>query len=208
MITHIVLDMGGVLVELQWQERVEKLLQRTLPMRELHHLWVNASSTVDFESGRTDFDQFTAAFLQEFDLDLPAEVLQQEFLAIVQAPLPNCEAVLAQLKTRYHLSLLSNTNPAHYTKLSDRYAFFEAFDERFLSYKLGIMKPDVAIYDYVLKALGVAPDCVAFFDDGDRNVEAARSLGIQAFRVDGPDEIKAVVENSELFQAPGPGVES
>jgi putative hydrolase of the HAD superfamily len=49
MITHIVLDMGGVLVELQWRERMEALLNRSLPLPELHHLWVTATSTVDFE---------------------------------------------------------------------------------------------------------------------------------------------------------------
>lgn len=194
MITHIVLDMGGVLVELQWQERIEKLLQRKVPMAELHHLWVTAQSTVDFETGRTNFDQFAAAFLQEFSLEIPADVLKHEFLELVQAPLPNCETVLAQLKERYHLSLLSNTNPAHYEKLSDRYNFFQIFDELFLSYKIGIMKPSPAIFEYVLTTLGVAPEAVAFFDDGARNVEAARQLGIQGFRVDSPDEVWAIAQ--------------
>ncbi len=40
MITHIVSDMGGVLIEVQWQSRVEKLLNRPLPIDELHHLKV------------------------------------------------------------------------------------------------------------------------------------------------------------------------
>lgn len=195
MITHIVLDMGGVLVELQWQERIEKLLQRDVPMAELHHLWVTAQSTVDFESGRTDFDQFTAAFSEEFALDLPAEVVQHEFLELVQAPLPNCETVLTNLKERYHLSLLSNTNPAHYEKLSDRYTFFQRFDDLFLSYKIGLMKPSAAIFEYVLTTLDVIPESVAFFDDGARNVEAARQLGIQAFRVDSPNDIWAIVQS-------------
>ena len=194
MITHIVLDMGGVLVDLQWQERIEKLLKRPVPIHELHHLWVSASSTVDFESGRTDFDQFTTAFLQEFSLDVAPDVLKHEFLELVQAPLPHCEQVLTDLKGQYHLSLLSNTNPAHYGKLSDRYDFFTYFDELFLSYKIGIMKPSHEIFEYVLKTLGVAPEAVAFFDDGSRNVEAARALGIQAFRVDSPDEIWSVVQ--------------
>jgi glucose-1-phosphatase len=194
MITHIVSDMGGVLVELQWQERVEKLLNRPLSIHELHHLWVSASSTVDFESGRTNFDQFTTAFLQEFALDISPDSLKHEFLELVQAPLPHCEQVLIDLKGQYHLSLLSNTNPAHYGKLSDRYDFFAHFDELFLSYKLGMMKPGAEIFEYVLQKLAVAPETVAFFDDGSRNVEAARALGIQAFRVDSPDQIWTVVQ--------------
>ena len=193
MITHILLDMGGVLVELEWQQRMEKLLQRSLPMTELHHLWVTALSTVDFESGRTSFDQFALAFIKEFAVDITPEQLQQEFLEVVQGPLPNCELMLARLQPNYHLSLLSNTNSAHYQRLRDRYDFFKYFDQLFLSYELGLMKPSAAIFDHVLTRLATSPETVAFFDDGSRNVEAARAAGIQAYRVDSPDQILAIV---------------
>jgi FMN phosphatase YigB (HAD superfamily) len=35
---------------------------------------------------------------------------------------------------------------------------------------------------------------VAFFDDSRRNVEAARNVGIHAYRVDSPAQIMAVVD--------------
>jgi HAD superfamily hydrolase (TIGR01509 family) len=194
MITHIVLDMGGVLVELQWRERMEALLNRSLPLPELHHLWVTATSTVDFESGRTDFDQFTAAFLQEFALDLDPALFQREFLELVQAPMPRCQEVLQHLKARFHLSLLSNTNPAYHQKLSQRYDFFSGFDQLFLSYQLGQMKPSPQIFDYVITHLKTDANTIAFFDDGARNVEAAKALGIHAFRVDSPDEVWAIAK--------------
>jgi putative hydrolase of the HAD superfamily len=194
MITHIVSDMGGVLIELQWQDRVEKLLNRPLPIDELHHLWVNARSTTEFETGMTNFEEFTTAFLNEFEVNLPPAALQQEFLEIVQAPLPNCEQVLSALKPHFHLSLLSNTNPAHYGKLRERYTFFNYFDELFLSYQVGHLKPNAAIFEHVLAALQIPAERVAFFDDGTRNVEAARDLGMQAFQVNSPDEVLAVVE--------------
>ncbi|TVP63972.1 MAG: HAD family phosphatase [Leptolyngbya sp. LCM1.Bin17] len=194
MIEHILLDMGGVLIDLQWQDRVGKLLGRSLPIDELHHLWVSAPSTVDFESGRTDFDQFTAAFIQDFDLALTPEMVQHEFLEIVQAPLPGCEVMLSALKPQYHLSLLSNTNPAHFGKLRDRYDFFEALDRLFLSYEIGLMKPSPTIFEHVLAELDTTPEHVAFFDDGARNVESAKALGIQAYRVDSPAEIMTIVK--------------
>jgi putative hydrolase of the HAD superfamily len=121
--------MGGVLIELQWLERVKDLLDRPMSSDELHKLWSSTPSTVDFECGRTDFDTFITAFIQEFGLNVAPEVVQQEFLEIVQAPLPLCTDMLHALKPRYHLSLLSNTNPAHYQRLSDRYDFYDYFDE-------------------------------------------------------------------------------
>lgn len=197
MITHIVADMGGVLVDLEWTERVSALLGRDVPIDELHHLWINAKSTVDFESGRTDFDEFAAAFIQEFGLTASAAVVQHEFLEFVQAPFPNCEAVLNALKANYHVSLLSNTNPAHHQRLSDRYNFYEPFDALFLSYQLGIMKPNPAIFRQVLSVLQVDPQAVVFFDDGARNVAAARSVGMHAYQVHSPDELMTVVQHLE-----------
>ena len=195
MITHIVSDMGGVLVDIEWTERVSKLLNRSVPLEELHYLWVTAKSTVDFESGRTDFDQFAASFIGEFDLNLSVATFQHEFLEIVRGPSAHCEQVLSQLRQlNYHLSLLSNTSIAHYSKLREQYGFFDYFDELFLSYEIGVMKPSAAIFEHILSVLGTTADTVAFFDDGARNVEAAGQLGIQSFRVDSPDEIMAIVQ--------------
>lgn len=193
-ITHIVFDMGGVLVELQWLDRVKTLLNGPMTMEDLHQLWVSACSTADFETGRSDFDAFTTAFIQEFELAIAPELLQHEFLEIVQAPMPRCNQVLSDLKPRYHLSLLSNTNPAHYERLRDRYDFFDYFDQLFLSYQIGMMKPSTAIFEHLLTTLNTPADTVAFFDDGVRNVEAARALGIHAYRVESPAAAMAIVE--------------
>jgi len=194
MITHIICDMGGVLVQLEWSERVSGLLGRTVPIEELHHLWTNARSTVDFESGRITFDEFAHTFKEEFDVDLSPEVIKQEFVKFVQAPMPGCEDVISQLKQQYHLSLLSNTNSAHYEKLRDRYDFYAPFDQLFLSHEMGIMKPAPEIFQQVLTALEIAPQAAAFFDDGAKNVETAQSVGIHAYQVHSPSELLAVVK--------------
>lgn len=193
MITHIVSDMGGVLIHIEWAERVGRLLGREIPMAELHHLWISARSTLDFESGRTSFDEFTAAFIQEFGLNISPAAFQHEFLEIVQDPLPNCIEMLIALKQSYHLSLLSNTSAPHCDRVRDRAHLFDHFDQLFLSYQLGTMKPSPDIYQHVLSALQTPPETVAFFDDSARNVQGASQVGIQAYQVNSPDEILAIV---------------
>ncbi len=193
MITHIISDMGGVLVALEWSERVSGLLGRSVPIDELHHLWSNARSTVDFESGRIDFDTFAQNFIQEFDLQISPEQVQHEFLEFVQAPMPGCDEILTALNQQYHLSLLSNTNPAHYLRLRDRYDFYAPFEQVFLSHEIGVMKPETTIFHHVLKVLDIAPDQAAFFDDGEQNVAAAQSIGINAYQVHSPQELRAIV---------------
>jgi putative hydrolase of the HAD superfamily len=56
------------------------------------------------------------------------------------------------------------------------------------------MKPDLAIFKHLLTTLSTPANTVAFFDDGARNVEVARTLGICAYRVDSPAEIMAIVD--------------
>lgn len=194
MITHIISDMGGVLVQLEWSERISSLLGRSVPIDELHHLWINARSTVDFESGRIDFDTFADDFIQEFELSVSPEQVQHEFLEFVQAPMPGCNEILSQLKQQYHLSLLSNTNSAHYERLRDRYNFYAPFGQVFLSHKIGLMKPDPEIFHHVLSALDIAPHTAAFFDDGARNIETANNVGINAYQVNSPQELHGIVK--------------
>ncbi|MEM9815904.1 MAG: HAD family phosphatase [Cyanobacteria bacterium P01_D01_bin.6] len=193
MITHIISDMGGVLVQLEWSKRISRLLGRSVPIDELHHLWSNARSTVDFESGRIDFDTFARNFIEEFALEVSPAQVQHEFLEFVQAPMPGWDAVLHQLKQRYHLSLLSNTNSAHYKRLRDRYDFYAPFEQVFLSHNIGLMKPDPAIFYHVLTVLNIAPHEAAFFDDGARNVAAANSVGINAYQVNSPQELQNII---------------
>lgn len=194
MVQHLVSDLGGVLVQLEWQERVSRLLNRAIAIEELHHLWVNAVSVSQFETGKISFEDFGRAFVEEFQLGLDPTLIQQEFLAIVREPMPGVNEVLQQLHHHFTLSLLSNTNPAHYERLVSQYDFFHYFDHRFLSYQIGLLKPQPAIFQYVINQLQADPQDILFFDDGARNVDQARRLGIKAFQVYSPQEIWAIAQ--------------
>ena len=60
-----------------------------------------------------------------------------------------------------------------------------------LSFELGVVKPEPAIYLHCLDALGVAPTEAVFVDDRRENVEAARELGMRAFVFEGEDALAA-----------------
>lgn len=54
----------------------------------------------------------------------------------------------------------------------------------FASYDLGLLKPDLLIYQTVLRKLGAAPQETVFVDDKPQNVEAAQTAGIQGIVFD------------------------
>lgn len=59
--------------------------------------------------------------------------------------------------------------------------FFDGADGLFLSYQMGLRKPDPQIYRRVLDELGAEGDDCLFLDDLPENVEAARAAGIHAY---------------------------
>lgn len=58
----------------------------------------------------------------------------------------------------------------------------DRFDRVLASCHLGARKPDPAFYDRLLARLELEPHQVAFVDDREANVEAARGLGLPAHR--------------------------
>jgi putative hydrolase of the HAD superfamily len=76
---------------------------------------------------------------------------------------------------------LSNIARYHVVALEANWnTFFDGFTGLFMSYEMGVRKPDPRIYEMVLDELGVDGGDCFFIDDLPQNIEAARVVGIQA----------------------------
>ena len=62
-----------------------------------------------------------------------------------------------------------------------------AFDHVYLSFELGMVKPDPRLFDYVQKDMGIEPHNILLIDDYIENVEGARACGWQAEQCFGTD---------------------
>ena len=61
-------------------------------------------------------------------------------------------------------------------------AFFRLFDGIVISAHEGCIKPEAEIFERLLSRYGIAPADALFVDDMQINVDAARRLGIDAYR--------------------------
>lgn len=59
------------------------------------------------------------------------------------------------------------------------------FDYVFLSYEMKCIKPSKDIYVQVIDKLKCETDEIIFFDDNEKNVNGAKSVGINAYQVTG-----------------------
>jgi glucose-1-phosphatase len=83
-----------------------------------------------------------------------------------------------RLVGRIPLVLLSNTHDQHIAFLRPRLPVLERFDALVLSYEVGLVKPEPAIYARALELAKVSASRAAFFDDVSRYAEAATALGL------------------------------
>lgn len=86
--------------------------------------------------------------------------------------------------------ILSNTNVLHWQRLSGasdggrEYSLIQRATHAHASFLLKCAKPDPQIYDTFARAAAAHPSEILFFDDLERNVEAARVAGWRAEQVD------------------------
>jgi glucose-1-phosphatase len=91
------------------------------------------------------------------------------------------ELFLEALRRDLPVYTLSNI-AAHHMEAIERNepGFFDGAAGLFLSYRMGVRKPDPEIYRQTLDELGVDGSRCFFIDDRPENIEAARAAGIQA----------------------------
>jgi putative hydrolase of the HAD superfamily len=185
-ITHILFDLGNVLVELRPIETVAAMSPSLLaacakinPIME------------DFECGRITTDDFLAHAPQAFGLNMQPDELRKRFKLIVGEWYEETEPLLQALRTRYHLGCLSNTNPLHIEALRERGPHLGLLHDCFFSHETGYVKPNAEAYEHVLAAWQVAPARILFLDDRAENVDAARKIGMRAIHTFGLQAVAA-----------------
>jgi epoxide hydrolase-like predicted phosphatase len=82
-----------------------------------------------------------------------------------------------RLRQRYRVAMLSNATDALEDLLTERYGIADRFDPILNSARLGLVKPDRAIYEAALARLELPAHEIVFVDDHAENVAAAAALG-------------------------------
>ncbi len=187
--TVLLFDLGGVLVDYSGLEDLRPLLPDPLEDAALLSRWTACPHSLAYGAGHLTTDEFLPLFLRDWEIGLEPPAFLTAWQGWVRGWLPGAAALLEELRPRYRLAALSNSNAAHWDCL-EPLGVLAAFELALGSHQLGVRKPDPASYQAVLGRLGVAPASVLFFDDSTGNVDAARAVGMAAVQVDGPAAIR------------------
>jgi putative hydrolase of the HAD superfamily len=127
-----------------------------------------------------------AQYLQNQDLRQPLDAatlaaLIDADIALWTVPNPPMIDWAASLhRAGVRTGILSNIGDAMEAGIRARFDWIAAFDHHTFSHRLGIAKPDAAIYRDAAEGLGVAPGHILFVDDRQKNIDAARAAGMAA----------------------------
>lgn len=176
-----VFDLGGVVIATRvdeimrsWSRSAGVTFEHTAAAfaDDIHHH--------PLERGEITIAQYHEHVAETIGRDLTFEDFMAGWHAIFAGLVEGIEPVLAAAARHGRCVALTNTNAAHYHKWRRLYGDAVAVFERiFLSYEMGVRKPEPACYRQVLDYLRLPAAEVAFIDDDRANVAAAEALGMK-----------------------------
>ena len=192
-IDAVLLDLGGVLIEIVGADRMLGW-SRTLPdMATMWTRWLASPAVRSYETGRSSRESFGAAVIEEFGLAVDADTFLAEFATWPRRMFAETPALLEALRARFRIASLSNTNELHWERFTRDWQLPARFDANFPSFAVGRLKPDADYFEHALATLGVRPANALFVDDHPLNVAAAQKVGLHARQAVGPQGVRAAL---------------
>lgn len=191
-IKNLLFDLGGVIVDIDRMRAVRSL--ERLGMKDAGRYLGDYGQNgpfADLEAGLIEPDEFHRQVRAIIGGEPEATdgQIDRAFNAFLVGVPAERLAALRELRGRYGIYLLSNTNAVMWEERipsffrSEGREMADYFDGMVTSFEAKCMKPSAAIFRYAERTLGIKPDETLFLDDSAANVEAARELGFHALQV-------------------------
>ena len=189
----ILFDIGNVLVELGDASLIRNFSNRDFPDSYFWETWPTLQGVVDFESGKSDFQSFSECVIEFYDLELSVENFIDIFRSGAKKKYEGVDEFLSRLSNSHELACLTNTNPIHWPKIRDDFELGKYFKKSYVSYELGLLKPNTSIFQHVLDDTKLEAQEILFVEDNIENIACAERLGFQCCHVKNFDNAKHMI---------------
>jgi epoxide hydrolase-like predicted phosphatase len=200
-ISTLIFDFGGVIINLNLPKCIQNF--KDLGIQDVDKYLSNFEQKdffLQYEKGQIGTIEFRNEIRKLCGKTLSDKEIDDAWCSFLcDIPAVKLE-LLTQLKKKYRILLLSNTNPLHINvsgsgelgKIGKTYDDF--FDKCFFSYEMGMAKPDAEIFEALLTVVGVKAEECLFLDDGNKNIETASKLGFQTRLVKADDDLSFLLD--------------
>ena len=182
----IIFDLGAVILNINYQNTIDEFTK--LGVKNAATFYSKKVQTDLFnqiETGMISSNEFLKALQKETNNANIIQVEQAWNAMLLDLPEERLQ-LIKKLKDNHNIYLLSNTNAIHINAFKEQLgdkkwlAFCELFDKMYLSHELGLRKPDVKIFEYILKEQKLKAEEVFFIDDSPQHIAGAKKLGIHS----------------------------
>ena len=189
-IKNIIFDFGNVLLNID--PALSAMAFTKLGIKDGVDFWGSRSSSdmlIGLEKGTITPDEFRKGALEMLVPGISKQQVDEAWNALLLDLPPKRIEKLNELKSKYRLFLLSNSNQIHYECYMSRFekefgfSLNTLFEKLWFSHQVGMVKPNQGIFRFVLNDARLTPSETLFIDDTLVHVEAARSIGLQAFHL-------------------------
>lgn len=208
-IRNVIFDLGGVVIDLDRDRAVRALEKLGLEgANEMLGLYGQQQPFLGLETGETpagEFFDIMRSRMKEGVTDKEITSAFNEFL--VKLPVKRLEMLRRMRLAGYRIFMLSNTNPVMFNSWIDR-AFRQEggsvndyFDGIVVSYEELMCKPDVKIFETLMRRYGLNPSETLMLDDSEKNCRAAAEAGAHAFCIGKSDKDDMMAICGALLEA-------
>ena len=194
-INAIIFDLGAVILNIDYQKTIKEfqkigiqnpasLYSKEAQTNLFNQLEIGEISEEEFlkkiqkKTNNSDVSQIKNAW-NSMLLDLPEKIMH----------------FIEELKKKYQIYLLSNTNSIHINELKKKIGkkkyneFYNLFDKIYYSYEIGLRKPDKNAFLLILRTHKLNPKNVLFIDDSPQHIIGAKNIGINTHHLKANEDI-------------------
>jgi putative hydrolase of the HAD superfamily len=189
MIKNILFDFGGVFYDLDFSKTSEAF--KALGFTDFDNQFTQYQADTLFqqlETGAISPEVFFSKIQSLLPVPVTQEQIRDAWNALLLGYRSTSLAYLAELKKEYQLFLLSNTNQIHYDYFTAQlleqtpYPSLESFfTKTYYSQQVGLRKPDIEVFEHILKDAGIKAEETLFIDDSYTNFPNAEKLGMKIY---------------------------
>jgi len=205
-IKNIIFDFGGVICNID-HKRVERKFKEfgIIDFERMYSHALQNNLFENLETGDISPAHFRNKIRELLDKNVSDSEIDDTWNAIISNIPEERIKLLVNIKKNYRIFLLSNSNIIHYqVYLKDfqkKYgykSFDDIFEKAYFSFQIGMRKPNLNIYEHVLKNHNINPSETLFIDDSLQNINPAKQLGIKTYLLKEKEEIINLFDNGKL----------
>lgn len=186
----IVFDLGNTVIRFDHNISARKIANLfKIDSNKIYDIFFDSKITRAFEKGLLSPRQFYEEASGILGIKLPYEDFAKIWTEIFWED-EDVSALVRALKKDYRLFLLSNINRLHFEYIEKKFDIIKAFDELILSFVVGAMKPEPAIYEYTIRRAGGDKSNILYIDDRQDLIKEAAAMGIDSIRFEGAARLK------------------